>query len=59
MSQDHGPDQNASPLTVSKVAGDQSLARAAALVLSKSSGSAWLWKAGDRFQFCEIWMSKA
>jgi hypothetical protein len=33
MSRDHGPGQSASSLTVSKVAGDQSHAGAAALVL--------------------------
>ena len=59
MSQGHGPSQSASPLTVSKVAGDQSHASVAALVLFKSSGSARLWKAGRRAQFCEILISSA
>jgi|GEM_PF-5071711 len=59
MSQSHGPSQSASPLTVSKVAGDQSHAGAAALVPDKSSGSAPLWKAARGAQFCEILMSKA
>ncbi len=33
MSPDHGPDQNASSLTEIKVAGDQSVANVAALML--------------------------
>lgn len=59
MSQGHGPSQNASSLTESKVAGDQSHAGAAALVLCKSSGSPCLWEAAYTAQLCEIVISKA
>lgn len=59
MSQGHGPSQSASPLTVSKVAGDQSHASVAALVLCKSNGSAPVWKAAGSAQFCVILISSA
>lgn len=59
MSQGHGPSQSASPLTESKVAGDQSHASIAALVLSKSSGSHPVWEAARPAQSCVIWMSSA
>lgn len=44
MSRGHGPGQDASSLTVSKVAGDQSLARVAALVNAECSGLRGSWE---------------
>lgn len=44
MSRGHGPGQNASSLTVSKVAGDQSLARVAALVNADCSRPEGCWE---------------
>jgi len=44
MSRGHGPGQNANSLTVSKVAGDQSLAGVAALVRLKCSGVRRSWE---------------